>query len=76
MSSNENYARRVLEALASDPDRIALWREGEELTAGQFSTAVLTVAELLRRHFTEHTSPIAEHKDPVVAVLTVTNSPA
>ncbi|WP_411144005.1 class I adenylate-forming enzyme family protein [Streptomyces sp. x-80] len=69
MSSNENYARRVLEALASDPDRIALWWKGEEFTAGRFSRAVLTAAELLRRHFTED-------KNPVVAVLTVTNSPA
>jgi fatty-acyl-CoA synthase len=76
VSSNENYARRVLEVLASDPDRIALWREGEELTAGQFSRAVLTAAELLRRHFTDHRAPLAEGKDPVVAVLTVTNSPA
>ncbi|MEU8925949.1 fatty acid--CoA ligase family protein [Kitasatospora sp. NPDC048545] len=76
MPSKENYARRVLEALASDPDRIALWREGEEFTAGQFSKAVLTAAEILRRHFTEHRAPISEGKDPVVAVLTVTNTPA
>ena len=76
MSSNENYVRRVLEALASDPDRIALWAEGEEITAGQFSRAVLTAAELLLRHFTEHRDPSAEGKAPVVAVLTVTNSPA
>ncbi|MFD8337678.1 long-chain fatty acid--CoA ligase [Streptomyces solisilvae] len=76
MSSNENYARRVLEVLASDPDRIALWREGEEFTADRFSTAVLTAAEVLRRHFTEHRAPGTEGKDPVVAVLTVTNSPA
>lgn len=76
MSSNENYVRRVLEALASDPGRIALWREGEEFTAGQFSRAVLTAAELLRRHFTEYRAPITEGEDPVVAVLTVTNSPA
>ncbi|MEH0416175.1 class I adenylate-forming enzyme family protein [Streptomyces sp. B21-083] len=74
MSSNENYARRVLESLVSDPDRIALWREGEEFTAGQFSRAVLAAAELLRRHFAEHRALIT--KDPVVAVLTVTNSPA
>ncbi|MFE1173094.1 class I adenylate-forming enzyme family protein [Streptomyces sp. NPDC058773] len=76
MSPNENYARRVLEALASDPDRTALWREGEEFTAGQFSTAVLTAAERLRHHFTEYRAPTAEAKHPVVAVLTVTNSPA
>ncbi|MEV0847507.1 fatty acid--CoA ligase family protein [Streptomyces sp. NPDC049954] len=69
MSANENYARRVLEALAADPDRIALWREGEELTAGQFSRTVRAAAELLRRHFTEGEAP-------TVAVLTVTNSPA
>ncbi|MFE6177093.1 fatty acid--CoA ligase family protein [Streptomyces sp. NPDC056464] len=76
MSSNENYARRVLEALASDPDRIALWREGEEFTAGQFCKAVLTVAERLRRHFTERRALITGAQDPVVAVLTVANSPA
>jgi fatty-acyl-CoA synthase len=76
MSSHENYARRVLEGLASDPDRTALWREGEELTAGQLFKAVLTAAELLRRHFTEHRAPTTEDKNPVVAVLTVTNSPA
>ncbi|MFJ5223070.1 class I adenylate-forming enzyme family protein [Streptomyces sp. NPDC088400] len=76
MSSNENYARRVLEALASDPDRIALWREGDEFTAGQFSQAVLAAAEVLRRHFTERRPPIAEATDPVIAVLTIANSPA
>ncbi|MFE3828877.1 class I adenylate-forming enzyme family protein [Streptomyces sp. NPDC059092] len=76
MSSHENYVRRVLEALASEPDRIALWRDGEEFTAGQFSRAVLTAAERLRRHFTEHGAPSTEGKVPVVAVLTVTNSPA
>ncbi|KIF78076.1 amide synthetase [Streptomyces sp. 150FB] len=76
MSSNENYARRVLEALAANPDRTALWREGEVLTAGQFSRAVLTAAEVLRRHFTEHRAPTAGGKVPVVTVLTVTNSPA
>ncbi|MFI1181669.1 class I adenylate-forming enzyme family protein [Streptomyces sp. NPDC020799] len=69
MSTNENYVRRVLEALAGAPDRIALWREGEEYTAGQFSRTVLAAAEFLRRHFTEGETPI-------VAVLTVTNSPA
>ncbi|WP_432040361.1 class I adenylate-forming enzyme family protein [Streptomyces cucumeris] len=69
MTSNENYARRVLEALESDPDRIALWRDGEECTAGQFSRTVLAAAEMLRRHFTEDETPI-------VAILTVTNSPA
>jgi fatty-acyl-CoA synthase len=69
MSSNENYVGRVLAASASDPDRIALWREGEELTAGRLSEAVLTAAQVLRRHFTEHAAPI-------VAVLTVANSPA
>ncbi|WP_329340029.1 fatty acid--CoA ligase family protein [Streptomyces sp. NBC_00663] len=69
MSSNENYVRRVLEALAPDPDRIALWREDEELTAGEFSRTVLSAAEVLRRHFSEGAIPI-------VAVLTVTNTPA
>ncbi|MFE4574400.1 class I adenylate-forming enzyme family protein [Streptomyces chartreusis] len=69
MSSNENYARRVLEALAVVPDRIALRREGEVLSAGQFSRAVLTAAEALRHQFTDD-------EDPVVAALTVTNSPA
>ncbi|GAA3152090.1 AMP-binding protein [Streptomyces rameus] len=69
MTSNENYARRVLEALTSDPDRIALLRDGEEYTAGEFSRTVLTAAEMLRRNFTEDAAPI-------VAILTVTNSPA
>lgn len=69
MSTNENYVRRVLEALAGAPDRIALWREGEEYTAARFSRTVLAAAEFLRRHFTEGETPI-------VAVLTVTNSPA
>ncbi|MGW5940572.1 class I adenylate-forming enzyme family protein [Streptomyces celluloflavus] len=77
MSSNENYARRILEALASVPDRIALWREDEKITAGQLSRAVLTAADVLRRHFTQHhRSPGTADKNPVVAVLTVTNSPA
>jgi fatty-acyl-CoA synthase len=76
VSSNENYARRVLEALASDPDRIALWREGEEMSAGQFSRAVLAAAELLRRNFSEDPGPNANHAAPIVAVLTVTNTPA
>ncbi|WP_406144463.1 class I adenylate-forming enzyme family protein [Streptomyces sp. NBC_01012] len=76
MSANENYARRVLEVLASHPDRVALWREDEEFTAGQFSRAVLSAADVLRRHFTEHRTPGTEGEAPVVAVLTVTNSPA
>lgn len=76
MSSHENYARRVLEALAAAPDRIAVWREGEVLTAGQFTGAVLTAAEALRRHGTGNRAPTASEGSPVVAVLTVTNRPA
>ncbi|WNV87131.1 fatty acid--CoA ligase family protein [Umezawaea sp. Da 62-37] len=76
MSSNENYARRVLDGLASAPDRIAVRREGEEYTARRFSEAVLTAAERLRGHFAEHPATTSGGGAPVVAVLTVTNSPA
>ena len=69
MSAQDHYVRQVLAGLESAPDRIALWREDEQLTAGQCRAAVLTAADALRRH-------LAGQPAPVVAVLTVTNSPA
>ncbi|MFC0602880.1 class I adenylate-forming enzyme family protein [Streptomyces palmae] len=61
--------RRILEALSGTPERPALVRDGAEMTAGEFSGAVLTAADVLRRN-------TPEGEIPVVAVLTVTNTPA
>ncbi|MBA6433404.1 class I adenylate-forming enzyme family protein [Streptomyces sp. GMR22] len=69
MSPTDNYVRRVLEALSADSERVALLRDDERFTAGEFTRTVVAAAELLRRQ-------TAEEEIPVVAVLTVANTPA
>ncbi|MFH8367822.1 class I adenylate-forming enzyme family protein [Streptomyces sp. NPDC018031] len=69
MPPNDNYVRRILEAQSGDPERVALVRDDVEITAGEFTATVLSAAESLRRH-----TPDGEI--PVIAVLTVTNTPA
>ncbi|MET9630325.1 AMP-binding protein [Lentzea sp. NPDC006480] len=68
-ASHDHYVCRMLAGLAAAPGRICLWRKDDQLTARQFRETVLTAADVLRRQF-------AGDPAPVVAVLTVTNSPA
>ncbi|MFJ8390279.1 class I adenylate-forming enzyme family protein [Streptomyces sp. NPDC094438] len=76
MSENDigaHYVRDILSALSASPGRVALWFQGNPVTAGEFIRTVTATARALHRRRGERTDQSAR---TVVGLLTVTNSPA
>ncbi|MFI9274419.1 class I adenylate-forming enzyme family protein [Kitasatospora sp. NPDC052896] len=74
MSASDTYVNQVLQVLSTEPKKIVLSWRGTAVTAAEFTTGVRSAAEVLRRRHGE--DGLDGGAGPVVAVLTVTNSPA
>ncbi|WEH32258.1 AMP-binding protein [Streptomyces sp. AM 4-1-1] len=81
MSASETYVNKILEVLSSEPEKTVLTWRGGTVTAAGFDASVRTAAHVLHRHGSGAENAPADSGDTagtgtVVAILTVTNSPA
>jgi fatty-acyl-CoA synthase len=73
ISARETYVSQILEVMSAEPEQVVLSCRDETLTGDELTRSVRSAAQVLRRHAGESSD---DADAPVVAILTVTNSPA